>query len=257
MKLEDGKQKDISQTIAASNEFTLSWYGWDTYSPVPSNSSKRQIIKGKLEFKQIGINTVKINKKILSDKGIEGEECEARITLSGVSYVRAYYDGTNDTGKIVAGKPVAFDTVTGTSVTGVNEDWAVSEYKVVGIALEDFELVVPEEGYEKDENVIMVKMDAPFVGTPSEITILKTTDYRIPGRFVYNELDYVGMGSAYPVTTVTSTDQDTNGYEQIVVNDSPIDAVLVYNFEVRDIRPDTLLLAFPYKNGFIPVKALF
>lgn len=257
MKLEEGIQKNLAQTIKNYKEYTLSWDGWDSFDPTPSNTSKRNMIKTKMANKTIGINHVKISKKILEDKGITGTEPQRRMTISGVTLVKAYYDGTNNTYKIEKGQPVAFDTVTGVAVTGINPKWSVFEYRTIGVALEDFNINIGwrDDGYENHENLILVKLQDSF-SVNTENAVLKTSIWRIPGRFVYSNKTYAGMGSAQLVTLNESSDPETWGFQEIVTDDSS-NFVLLYNFELRDIRPGVYILGMPYRNGYLAVKELF
>lgn len=68
-----------------------------------------------------------------------GAKVQGRFITTGTTWVRAYYDNTDNTGKIEYGKPVAFDTVKGWGVTGINPKWSPDEYKVVGVSLADYE----------------------------------------------------------------------------------------------------------------------
>lgn len=58
--------------------------------------------------------------------------------MEGIGMVRAYYDGSANTGAIKNGHPVVLDTVVGNAVTGIHSTWKSDEYKIIGVALADY-----------------------------------------------------------------------------------------------------------------------
>jgi hypothetical protein len=116
---------------------------------------RRRIIAARLNDYTLGVIKAKASKQRLIDKGIVPGKFHTRITASGIVFAKAYYDGTSNTGVIKQGHSVVFDTVTGSSVTGINENWKRPEYKIMGVALDNFNKVQP---YDKYENVILIKL---------------------------------------------------------------------------------------------------
>ncbi len=85
-----------------------------------------------------GINVNPIIKQNIVDQVGEldnGQQVEAAVVTSGIVIANAYTDYTDNTGHILQGKPVAFDSVTGRAVTGINPNWSPEEYVIVGICL--------------------------------------------------------------------------------------------------------------------------
>jgi hypothetical protein len=134
------------------SEYTLDWDQWPTSFPpgtVPYsyyldandfNRYKRMEIVRKLADKKIGLCMTRLDRKLLEDLEVEiPEYLEASVCLSGLRLARAFYDGTVNTGKIKAGYPVVFDTMTGMAVTGINSTWSPAEYRILGIAMQDFD----------------------------------------------------------------------------------------------------------------------
>lgn len=132
----DLNQREDKLSILRNDMFRLD------YPPYASKSDaqKRTIIKKLLDATNFVINPTKVTKQSLSKVNVNDNQpqMEAEVIIEGIVYVQAYYDGTNKTGEIIAGKQVVFDTVTGHAVTGINEEWGAAEYKVVGTALVDY-----------------------------------------------------------------------------------------------------------------------
>lgn len=101
----------------------------------------RRAIKTLLEDYNVVIATESIDKAKITPY-LQGEDFPDYIQsygqMEGVTWVRAYYDGSDNTGIIKNGHPVVMDTVKGNAVTGINSKWAADEYKVVGVALQDY-----------------------------------------------------------------------------------------------------------------------
>lgn len=109
----------------------------------------RRLVKIELDKLHFGITPDPISGPRASRQLGGGQIPEAvagNAISEGVTFVRCYYDGTDNTGKIKHGKPVVFDTVKGWGVTGVNETWQPDEYKILGIALDEYEDEAEEGG---------------------------------------------------------------------------------------------------------------
>lgn len=120
-----------------------------------SHSQARQRIKLILDLANFAIATEEISgraaKSLLEDGATPGK-ASSRAVIDGITWVMANHDGTADTGPIKYGQSVAFDTTTGKTVTGVNSVWDTSEYKIVGIAL--------DEMLESGQRLIPIKLQA-------------------------------------------------------------------------------------------------
>ena len=109
----------------------------------------RRAIKILLDKYNIGITPEVVSKSRAQASILEDNAGELPAKIGGLAimdgnvFVRAYYDGTNNTGQIKNGKPVVFDTVKGWGVTGIHPDWGVDEYKIVGTALDDYNDLAP------------------------------------------------------------------------------------------------------------------
>lgn len=120
---------------------------------------KRINIVKLLESKTLVINTIPISDNIAAVVDLTEEAtCVAPMKASGIVLVRAFFDDTDNTGRIEIGRPVAFDMVTGVAVTGVNDTWLQAEYHRIGLSLDNFSKVSPYDG---PENLIQVKIDSP------------------------------------------------------------------------------------------------
>lgn len=149
---------DKSLEVVDPSEFTLKHYEGDPQ--YPTDADKRRKIKEGLDKSNFGISASRFNSKML--KRVTGKETitgelESEAILDGTVLVNCYYDGTSKTGEIKIGEPVAFDTVTGKAVTGVNEDWADNEYKILGTALESYSVTSSSES---QFGVIAVRLSA-------------------------------------------------------------------------------------------------
>lgn len=133
---------DYTQPIQDPTEFTLAWTGW---ADGMSDSDKRKKIKIKLDLYNFGVNPTSVKASGVSEydsSGASSNDSQPDMSndmfVNGAVLVKAIYDGTDKTGKVVQGKPVVFDTTTGSAVTGINEKWSPEEYKVVGTSMVDF-----------------------------------------------------------------------------------------------------------------------
>lgn len=127
---------DLPLNVRDPQQFTLA--AFPGYNP----SDVRRHIKKLLDKYKLGITPERITSERVGASGAVG-----KAIVAGTTIVRAFYDGTDNTGMIEHGKPVVFDTTTGLGVTGINPKWTKDEYKVVGKALMDYNVVNPEGGY--------------------------------------------------------------------------------------------------------------
>lgn len=104
-------------------------------------SEARRAIKVKLDDYNFAVSLERIDKQKINAT-LNGETMppfmETLAQMEGVALVRAYYDGTPNTGAIKTGHQVVVDTVKGNAVTGVHATWSSDEYKIIGVALEDY-----------------------------------------------------------------------------------------------------------------------
>lgn len=110
----------------------------DYASKTPAEA--RQKIKKILDLANFAIATEPINLSAASriiGSDFLPSRMSTRAVVNGVTWVIANVDGTENTGKVVYGKPVVFDTTTGKTVTGINEKWSADEYKIIGVALDE------------------------------------------------------------------------------------------------------------------------
>jgi hypothetical protein len=266
-------QKQKAHKILNKGQFKLDWDGFkdiNKYKVEPDNSTKRRIIVSKLNKYNIGISHVKISDELLESKGMEPVGFRAASTIKGITFARAYWDNTINTGEIKNAQPIVFDTVTGNSVTGINSKWSTSEYKVLGTALEDFNRLPETDAdgkkYYKDyDNIILVKLEGISSITRNNVLLLNTS-YRIPGRFIYNNKTYAGIGSAWEVNlelaTVPITQEGTtynNLWMEIKIepglNERKL--VTVLNLGYRDIRPNAYIVAIPVGDSYVAVKEVY
>lgn len=192
--------------VVDPEELKLSWSGFDSQSPVPNESEKRRAIKKKLDDYNFVINMESITKAALDDVS-DGEEMPDRINamgvMDGIIFVRAFYDNTTKTGRIKTGHAVVFDTVTGNSVTGINDDWSADEYKIVGVALKDYGTV---KSPDDELDTIPVRLTPP-VDNIEAARIAITTHDPATTYPTYNESTRV-----FPIAFYTSpTFNETTG----------------------------------------------
>lgn len=121
-----------------------------------TNHEKRLNIVKLLSDKLLAINVIPVDAGVAARVGLSKEvTASAPMKMTGVALARAYYDNTTNTGELLRGRPVVFDTVTGTSVTGINDSWIPTEYRKIGYALEDFS---DEPPYEGANNLVLIKI---------------------------------------------------------------------------------------------------
>lgn len=230
--------KESIPEVRSRNEFTLDWPEWDSDK---SDSEKRKEIKTKLDNYNFGINTAPVSTQRLKEVGADGQDADGHAIMDGIAWVRAFYDGTNKTGKIKQGHPVVFDTVTGRSVTGINEEWGVDEYKVVGTALQDYEDTDPKG------SVVPIKLSA--TGSPSEtqVFLARVDRFRIPGR----RTDSTGeeslrWGYAFPAELVS----ETSPFPRTIIKqeESTSGRWQIYNASTRDIQGGSLVAGIIVKG---------
>lgn len=108
--------------------------------PDVSPSEARKTIKLLLDSVNFMVNLSTLDSSELSEVLQEAQvssgntQAIANAKYSGLAWALAYHDDSDNTGPIVHGQPVVFDTVTGRAVTGINENWKTDEYKIVGTA---------------------------------------------------------------------------------------------------------------------------
>jgi hypothetical protein len=225
-------QIEQTRTLQNKDKYRLDWPGWALETPpVTENSAKRRRIVDLLEDKTVGINPIPIKKKDLEKiKEITYFNISGRCVVTGIAYVRAYYDATINTGEIKCGHPVVFDTVTGSSVTGINVNWASDEYFTVGISMVNFNLVQPYQDY---KNIIQVKLSNPPGESGTGHLLYTGSNYRIPGRFYLNGKAYSGAYNAYKVEVIKTT---INGFSAYELKPSTSTVVALHPGR-RDLRP--------------------
>lgn len=196
-----------------------------------SQSDKRKRIKILLDKFNVAINASPISKKFVDDKGIADNDCFGEVTISGAVNVKAYYDGTDNTGEIKQGHPVAFDTVTGKRVTGVNEKWNLDEYKIVGMSLVDYELIGIQQN-----NLDLIPIILIQPGTPGGVSNVLFSQYRIPGRYINQSGDeIIGYAMARKIQIV-----DDPIYGKKIEKTG--DWVAVAHFGRRDVRAGSYIV---------------
>ncbi len=113
---------------------------WSGYSG-KTDAEKRIAIVEKMANMHFGISTAEVSKEVVKRCRAPGkpmpEEISFTAVTDGTTMVYANYDGTSLTAKIEVNKPVVYDPTTGNCVTGIHEDWAAAEYRIVGIALKE------------------------------------------------------------------------------------------------------------------------
>lgn len=106
-----------------------------------TSTEARKAIRVLLEDYNVVVATEDVDKAKITPY-LQGEDFPDYIQsygqLEGATWVRAYYDGSDNTGAIKNGHPVVMDTVKGNAVTGINITWATDEYKIVGVAMQDY-----------------------------------------------------------------------------------------------------------------------
>lgn len=104
-----------------------------------NHDEARRTITELLKSKNVMVNAHPLTATELTELGLDGTaRLQGQAINFGLVWVLCYYDGTEDTGEIINGHPVVFDTVTGKAVTGINPAWKTDEYKIVGIAWKSF-----------------------------------------------------------------------------------------------------------------------
>jgi hypothetical protein len=182
------KKRTDHLNVIRNDWFRLDYKGYEG----KSDSTKRTIIKKLLDTCNFAINPSDLSKDKLAKVGSTDEKpvMEAEVIVDGVVYVHAYYDGTNKTGEIIAGKQVCFDTVTGHAVTGIHTEWGSSEYKVVGTALVDYKEVglarIPirlSSTSPAPDNGVLCYANATIPGggpnPAGEYVVTRTTDFQV------------------------------------------------------------------------------
>lgn len=101
----------------------------------------RKAIRLLLEDYNVVIATESVDKAKITPY-LQGETFPSYIQsygqMEGIGMVRAYYDGSSNTGAIKNGHPVVLDTVVGNAVTGIHSTWKSDEYKIIGVSLADY-----------------------------------------------------------------------------------------------------------------------
>ena len=138
----------------------------------------RKAIKKLLDNHSVVITTEKIDKariEAILGTNAGGEKIpipaymQSSGQMEGMCMARAFYDGTDNSGAITAGKPVVIDTVTGNCVTGINSKWSPDEYKLVGVALEYLTTPSP-----KDDRRVMIRLSPPAAAAATDIGLFQT-----------------------------------------------------------------------------------
>jgi hypothetical protein len=105
-----------------------------------THAEARRLIKKILDQMTFCVSTEAVSKDtasaLLNDDTLP-DTVHGKAVIHGVTWIVGNVDGTDDTGVIKYGKPVAVDTTTGKCVTGVNSKWSADEYKVIGTALDE------------------------------------------------------------------------------------------------------------------------
>lgn len=147
--------------IQRNVELTIGWASW----PVGySNAKRRRLIVKRLSECGFCINTFTVKASTLTAFDIDDQDdFQADAVISGICFVRAFYDATANTGQIYAGKPVVYDSVTGKCITGINPAWSADEYRVIGTSLVDYdEITAAADGGE--DIPIELLQDTPIRG---------------------------------------------------------------------------------------------
>lgn len=235
--------QDFTLEIRNPEEFTYDWSEWPNQDPpVTDAKEKRQKITEKLVRYNFAICPGELSKDHvarITDDG-EPEEIESIAISEGVALVRVHYDGTDDdddvdtlTGKIVQGKPVCFDMVTGLAITGIPENWAIDEYKIVGTSLVDFSEITDPDSNEK-RIPIRLSSISPATGNTQFIV---QPQFELRGR-VTNEFDEqeVAWQLCPKVKLTQKGDGSVDDYWRWIMEvPDENDTLLCYNPSTRDI----------------------
>lgn len=158
---------DFTQEVQDPDEYTLAWNGWDANTN--TDILKRKAIKIKLDQMNFGVNPSTLDSTAIQDYAdpAAGIDYEGDAYVGGVVLVQVYFkdDGTKQSGKIVQGQPVVFDTVTGYSVTGIHASWGIDEYKIAGTAMANF----PDDT--NTSTRIPVRLTPPAAPVDTSVTI--------------------------------------------------------------------------------------
>lgn len=224
-----GHNKDIRLNIKNRSEYRTDWSGFTS----ETNAKRRETIIEKLQDKQLAISLYRIQKSsfdnLTAQYGVGKTVCQYR----GVGLVKAYFDNTDDTGEIKIGEPVVFDTVTGDSITGINSKWGKSEYKRIGISLENFNKVPP---YANKEEYILCNITL-VTSESGGGSLVYVGDYRVPGRYTSGNTMIAPIVKAFKV-----------GVEDVIAYGSPAKKLVITDNEItfahigkRDIRPKSFV----------------
>lgn len=182
--------KTAKFSVKDCREYTLDWTGWASQGISSASDKRREIVK-KLNRNQVGVATEPINKQLVNMFNLSSSiELDIRLILSGICFVRAYYDGTSRTGEIKMGEQVVFDTVTGKYVTGIHESWSEDEYYPLGTALANYNSTT----IDPDNNIIPVKLSSIGKVAEHRIYIVKGT---VPARYIDSSTGDEVLGSDY------------------------------------------------------------
>lgn len=109
------------------------------YEGMTHSEARQKIVSEKLQNRYFAFSLSKLRRQSLLDIGYSSGNLTSQCMNDGIIWARCHHDGTEDTGKITFGEKIVFDTLSGKAVTGINEEWGTSEYKVIGIALGNFD----------------------------------------------------------------------------------------------------------------------
>lgn len=172
----DTIQKDHTLSYTDYSPYTLSWSEWEEGL---TNQEKRRRIVALLANKTVGVSPIKISKKMAAEREISSYEGEFKTIVGGLTRVRAYYDGTDNTGEIKIGQPIVFDTVTGNAVTGINEKWTADEFHVVGISFSNYALSGPQKNH---QDIIIARIERPKNHHQGVIMAITAEEYAESGH---------------------------------------------------------------------------
>lgn len=137
---------DTVSPLGIENNYIISASIYSAFTPAQA----RRIIVQNLRDYNFCTATQKLDseraKHSLPQGAAAPNQIEGKVATNGVVYMRCFRDSTNNTGIIRVNHPVVFCTVTGNSVTGINNTWAPDEYKIIGIALDGYSSTEPEGG---------------------------------------------------------------------------------------------------------------
>lgn len=222
--------KSLGKRIINPGEYKYTWNGFTD----EGDREKRNIITAKLKDKALGILMHRISFKQFKKLGVTDTDGKLEIQYRGIGIAKAYVGGKSN-GEIKVGEPICFDMTTGDSVTGVHESWNKSEYRTMGIALEDFNEDPP---YENNENLIMVWLH-PVQSPGSAGKLFFTGEYRGPGRVLRQDKQIPGYFSGYEVNIVNDT-LDGHAIKRLEITE---EAVPLIHAGKRDVRPNSFVFA--------------